>query len=48
MSTSLPAFILNPMTNIVTQTIDLAIQIQQIPAPTFSEGQRAEFTRDLF
>ena len=48
LSTSLPAFILALMNNIATQTIDLAIQIQQIPAPTFSEGQRAEFTRDLF
>ncbi len=36
------------MTNLTAQLIDLAVQIQQIPAPTFSEGQRAEFTRDLF
>lgn len=28
--------------------LDLAIQIQQIPAPTFAEGQRSEFVRDLF
>ncbi len=28
--------------------IDLAIQIQQIPAPTFAEGQRGEFVRELF
>ena len=28
--------------------IDLAIQIQQIPAPTFHESQRAEFVRKLF
>jgi acetylornithine deacetylase/succinyl-diaminopimelate desuccinylase-like protein len=28
--------------------LDLAIQIQQIPAPTFAEGPRAEFVRDLF
>jgi len=28
--------------------IDLAIQIQQISAPTFSEGQRGEFVRGLF
>ena len=27
---------------------DLAIQIQQIPAPTFSEGARAEFVRAMF
>ncbi len=28
--------------------IDLAMQIQQIPAPTFSESTRAEFVRNLF
>ena len=28
--------------------IDLAVQIQQIPAPTFAEGQRGEFVRGLF
>jgi tripeptide aminopeptidase len=28
--------------------IDLAIQIQQIPAPTFDEKRRGEFVRDLF
>ncbi|MEW6086360.1 MAG: M20/M25/M40 family metallo-hydrolase [Chloroflexota bacterium] len=28
--------------------IELAIQIQQIPAPTFAEGVRAEFVRRLF
>ena len=28
--------------------LDLAVQIQQIPAPTFSEGVRAEFVRGLF
>lgn len=28
--------------------LDLAIQIQQISAPTFAEGARAEFVRDLF
>lgn len=28
--------------------IDLAIQIQQIPAPTFAEGPRGEFVRELF
>jgi len=28
--------------------LELAIQIQQIPAPTFSEGPRGEFVRDLF
>lgn len=35
------------MNNLPTQIIDLAIQIQQIPAPTFAEGPRAEFVRDL-
>ena len=36
------------MNHLSTQIIDLAIQIQQIPAPTFSEGQRGEFVRGLF
>ncbi len=30
------------------RVVDLAIQIQQIPAPTFAEGSRAEFVRGLF
>ncbi|MBK9007337.1 MAG: M20/M25/M40 family metallo-hydrolase [Anaerolineae bacterium] len=30
------------------RVIELAIQIQQIPAPTFGEGKRAEFVRGLF
>lgn len=30
------------------RVIELAIQIQQIPAPTFEEGRRAEFVRGLF
>lgn len=30
------------------RVIELAIQIQQIPAPTFAEGARAEFVRGLF
>lgn len=34
--------------NLTSRLIDLAMQIQQIPAPTFSEGARAEFVRDLF
>jgi len=34
--------------NVVNRVIDLAIQIQQIPAPTFQEQKRAEFVRDLF
>ena len=32
----------------INQLIDLAIQIQQIPAPTFEEKLRGEFVRDLF
>jgi acetylornithine deacetylase/succinyl-diaminopimelate desuccinylase-like protein len=34
--------------NLTSRLIDLAMQIQQIPAPTFSEGARAEFVRNLF
>ena len=30
------------------RVIELAIQIQQIPAPTFQESRRAEFVRELF
>lgn len=36
------------MTTTVERIIDFAIQIQQIPAPTFHEQQRAEFVRGLF
>jgi len=36
------------MTAIINRLLDLAIQIQQIPAPTFQEAKRAEFVRDLF
>jgi len=36
------------MTNTIDRIIDLAIQIQQIPAPTFDESKRAEFVKDLF
>jgi len=36
------------MTNITQRLIELAIQIQQIPAPTFHEQARAEFVRGLF
>jgi tripeptide aminopeptidase len=36
------------MTNTMQQIIELAIQIQQIPAPTFNELKRAEFVRGLF
>ena len=34
--------------NISEKVLDLAIRIQQIPAPTFDEGQRGMFVRDLF
>lgn len=37
---------MNPQT--VERVISLAIQVQQIPAPTFSEGRRAEFIRSCF
>ena len=36
------------MTDLSTQVLNLAIQIQQIPAPTFAEGSRGEFVRALF
>jgi len=36
------------MTDITKRVIDLAIEIQQIAAPTFHEGKRAEFVRGLF
>ena len=36
------------MNNLASRTLDLAIQIQQIPSPTFQEKERAEFVRDLF
>jgi tripeptide aminopeptidase len=36
------------MTNTVDRIIELAIQIQQIAAPTFHEQTRAEFVRDRF
>jgi len=34
--------------NLAKRVLDLAMQIQQIPAPTFSEGMRGEFVRSLF
>lgn len=34
--------------NATEQLLNLAIQIQQIPAPTFEEKRRAEFVRDCF
>ena len=33
---------------IVSRVIDLAVQIQQIPAPTFAEEARGEFVRKYF
>lgn len=36
------------MTDLLSRLIDLAVQIQQIPAPTFAEGRRGEFVRGLF
>jgi len=36
------------MTNTINRIIDLAIEIQQIAAPTFHEGKRAEFVHGLF
>jgi tripeptide aminopeptidase len=36
------------MNSLSADIVDLAIQIQQIPAPTFSEGKRSEFVRSLF
>ena len=39
---------LKNMTNIVDRILELAIQIQQIPAPTFNESKRAAFVCGLF
>jgi tripeptide aminopeptidase len=36
------------MNDFVNRVIELAIQIQQVPAPTFQEQKRAEFVRDRF
>jgi len=36
------------MNELVNRVIELAVQIQQIPAPTFEEKRRAEFVCDLF
>ncbi len=35
------------MTTLTSRILDLAVQIQQIPAPTFQERKRAEFVRSL-
>lgn len=34
--------------SLVARTLDLACQIQQVPAPTFAEFERAAFVRDRF
>ena len=36
------------MNDLVNRVVERAIQIQQIPAPTFQEQERAELVRDLF
>lgn len=36
------------MNKLADKIIDLTLEIQQIPAPTFAEGPRGEFVRDLF
>lgn len=36
------------MQTIIDKTLRLAIDIQQIPAPTFAEEKRAQFLRDLY
>lgn len=36
------------MNDIVNRVVELAIRIQQIPAPTFHEQKRAQFVHDLF
>jgi len=36
------------MNDLVKRVLELAIQIQQIPAPTFQEEKRAEFIHELF
>ena len=36
------------MNDLVSRVVELAIQLQQIPAPTFHEHERAGFVRDLF
>jgi len=36
------------MSELINHVIELAVQIQQIPAPTFDETKRADFVRRLF
>ena len=35
------------MNDLAARVIDLAVQIQQVPAPTFGEARRAEFIERL-
>lgn len=37
-----------PSDSMVSRVLDLATRIQQVPAPTFHEGERAELVRTLF
>jgi len=34
--------------DVINRVIELAIQIQQIPSPTFQEGKRAKYVEGLF
>jgi acetylornithine deacetylase/succinyl-diaminopimelate desuccinylase-like protein len=36
------------MTEMINRLLDLAVEIQQVPSPTFHEEKRAEFVRGLF
>ncbi len=36
------------MADLIRNILDLAIDIQQVPAPTFAEARRAQFLRDLY
>ena len=36
------------MSELIERVIDLAIEIQQVPAPSFDERQRAEFVHSRF
>ena len=36
------------MNSFVKRLLDLTMEIQQIPAPTFTETQRAQFVKGLF
>lgn len=39
---------MNSELGIINRVIELAVEIQQVPAPTFEEGERAEFVRAKF